>query len=247
MAEKRYYWLKLKVDFFDEKYVKALRKLPQGDSLVIVYLKMQLKSIKTEGYIYYEGLFPDSITELAIYLDEDENLVRLAVEALISFRVIERLDNETLYMVALQNLIGSETKAAERMRNHRERNNVTNQRNNVTTEIDIDIEIDKDLELERENITKTSSRFHPPTLEEITKYAEERKSSVNPERFYDYYKARGWKTNNGLYLKDWKAAYRSWEKNGYNDKPPSNPANDNSSFSVETAEQTAFERYRKSS
>lgn len=53
MPDKRYYWLKLKEDFFDEKYIKALRKLPQGDSQVIVYLKMQLKSLKTEGIINY--------------------------------------------------------------------------------------------------------------------------------------------------------------------------------------------------
>lgn len=48
MAEKRYFWLKLKDDFFDKKYIKALLKLPQGDSLTVIYLKMQLKSLKTE-------------------------------------------------------------------------------------------------------------------------------------------------------------------------------------------------------
>lgn len=122
MAEntKRYYWLKLKDDFFDEKYIKALRKLPQGDSLAIVYLKMQLKSLKTEGIIKYEGIMPDAMTELSLLLDEDENVVRLAVEALIRFGVVERWDNDTFYLVALQQLIGSETQGAERVRRHRE-------------------------------------------------------------------------------------------------------------------------------
>lgn len=121
MAEntKRYYWLKLKDDFFEEKYVKALRKLPQGDSLAIVYLKMQLKSLKSEGIIKYEGIMPDAMTELALLIDEDENVVRLAVEALIRFGVVERWENETFYLVALQQLIGSETQGAERVRKHR--------------------------------------------------------------------------------------------------------------------------------
>lgn len=122
MAEnsKRYYWLKLKDDFFDEKYIKALRKLPQGDSLAIVYLKMQLKSLKTEGIIKYEGIMPDAMTELALLLDEDENVVRLAVEALIRFGVVERWDNDTFYLVQLQQLIGSESQSAARVRKHRE-------------------------------------------------------------------------------------------------------------------------------
>lgn len=119
MAEKRYYWLKLKEDFFDEKYVKALRKLPQGDSLAIVYLKMQLKSLKTDGVIKYDRIMPSPNEELALLLDEDVNVVELAVEALIRFGVVERLDNDTLYMTALQDCIGSETQTAERVRKHR--------------------------------------------------------------------------------------------------------------------------------
>lgn len=117
---KRFYWLKLKDDFFDEKYVKALRRLPQGDSLVIVYLKMQLKSLKTEGLIRYEGIMPDCISELSMLLDEDENVTKLAVEALIRFGAIERWENDTFYMVAMQQLIGSETQGAARVRKHRE-------------------------------------------------------------------------------------------------------------------------------
>ena len=116
---KKYFWLKLKDDFFDEKYIKALRRLPQGDSLVIVYLKMQLKSLKTEGIIKYEQILPDAVSELAMLLDEDENVVRLAIEALIKFGIVERWENQTFYMVAMQELIGSETAGAARVRKHR--------------------------------------------------------------------------------------------------------------------------------
>lgn len=152
---KRYFWLKLKEDFFDERHVKALRRLPQGDSLVVVYLKMQLKSLKTEGILPYEGFLPDSVAELAMALDEDENVVRLAVEALIKFRVVERWDNEALYMTALQRLIGSESESAERVRKHRAaQGNVKLLQCNAdvtacNTEIEIEIEKREEKEIEK--------------------------------------------------------------------------------------------------
>ena len=56
MKEKRYYWLKLYDTFFENKTSKFLRKLPDGDKILIVYLKMQLKLLKTEGVFCYEDL-----------------------------------------------------------------------------------------------------------------------------------------------------------------------------------------------
>ena len=146
--EKRFFWLKLKENFFDEKYIKALRRLPQGDSLVIVYLKMQLKSLKTEGIIKYEGILPDSISELALVLDEDENIVKLTVEALVRYGVIERWENETFYMSAMQQLIGSETQAAARVRKHREAKAL--QCNGDVTKCNTEIEKEKEIEIDKE-------------------------------------------------------------------------------------------------
>jgi predicted phage replisome organizer len=168
---KRYFWLKLKEDFFDERHVKALRRLPQGDSLVIVYLKMQLKSLKTEGIIPYEGFLPDSVAELAMALDEDENVVRLAVEALIKFRVIERWDNDALYMTALQRLIGSESDSAERVRRHRELKNdrkllqcnaAVTSGNALETSCNTEIEIEIDIEREKEKEKREKNRADAP-------------------------------------------------------------------------------------
>ena len=150
MSNKRFYWLKLKEGFFDEKYIKALRRLPQGDSLVIVYLKMQLKSLKTEGLINYEGILPDSVSELAMVIDENENIVKLAVEALIRFGAIERWENETLYMAAMQELIGSETAVSARVRKHRalQCNTKALQCNTDVTKCNTEIEIEKELDIE---------------------------------------------------------------------------------------------------
>lgn len=70
-----------------------------------------------------------------------------------------------------------------------------------------------------ENGTKTQKRFRPPTLEEVKAYCLERNNSINPEKFFNYYEANGWKVGRGK-MKDWKAAVRSWESNGYNDSRP---------------------------
>ncbi len=117
---KRFYWLKLKEGFFDELNIKYLKNLPDGDRLVIVYLKMQLKSLKTEGIIKFSELLPTCEDELALALDESIDIVTNAINVLIKLKLIEKWDNQTLYMVAMQELIGSEGSSAQRMRRHRE-------------------------------------------------------------------------------------------------------------------------------
>lgn len=51
--------------------------------------------------------------------------------------------------------------------------------------------------------------FAPPTAEEVASYAREQNSSVDPERFVDYYASRGWRIGNAP-MEDWRAAFRNW-------------------------------------
>ena len=60
------------------------------------------------------------------------------------------------------------------------------------------------------------TRFTPPTVEEVRAYCSERGNSVDPEAFIDHYTANGWLIGGKSKMKDWKAAVRTWEKNGYN-------------------------------
>lgn len=60
-------------------------------------------------------------------------------------------------------------------------------------------------------------RFVPPTLEEVQAYCYERNNDVDAERFIDYYTSNGWLVGKNK-MKDWKAAVRTWERNGYSDK-----------------------------
>ena len=73
---KKYYWLRLKDDWFNSKVIKKLRKIAGGDTYTIIYLKMQLLSLKNEGKLYYEGVEDSFEEELALDLDEDIDNVR---------------------------------------------------------------------------------------------------------------------------------------------------------------------------
>jgi len=59
-----------------------------------------------------------------------------------------------------------------------------------------------------------SKRFIKPSLDEVKAYCQERQNNVNAERFMDYYESNGWKVGKNN-MKDWKAAVRTWEQNGY--------------------------------
>ena len=65
MAEKRYFFLKLPDDFFQSLKIKKLRRLAGGDTYTIIYLKMQLLSLKNGGYLTYEGVEDDLAADLA--------------------------------------------------------------------------------------------------------------------------------------------------------------------------------------
>lgn len=62
-------------------------------------------------------------------------------------------------------------------------------------------------------------RFTPPTLDEVRAYCKERNNKVDYERFVDFYTSKGWKVGNQP-MKDWKAAVRTWERNGSQSSQP---------------------------
>lgn len=116
MAEKRFYWLKLKEDYFSSPKIKKLRKIAGGDTFTIIYLKMQLLSVKNEGFIEYENIEPTFEEELALKLDEDLDNVGVTLNYLKSMSLIEESDTNKFFLVEASNQIGSEGQSAERKR-----------------------------------------------------------------------------------------------------------------------------------
>lgn len=96
-------------------------------------------------------------------------------------------------------------------------NNIYNNINNNNKENIIK----ENSESEKDSVPESSARkkgskekFIKPTVEEIRAYCRERNNIVDAERFYDYYESNGWKVGKNT-MKDWKAAVRTWERNGF--------------------------------
>lgn len=100
---KRYYWLKLYRRFFNNVRIKKLRKLQDGDTCVIVLLKLLLLSLEQQGVLINEGVEFESANklknfskEMSIKIDEDENIVFSTIQYLVEQgMLLEIVDNSS--------------------------------------------------------------------------------------------------------------------------------------------------------
>ena len=118
---KKYYWLKLKDNFFNQKEVKKLRRIAGGDTYTIIYLKLQLLSIKKEGIIEFEGTEKDLAEQLSYEIDEDIDNIQITLSFLIANNLIEEISENNFLLTKVPDCIGKEGASAERVRRHRER------------------------------------------------------------------------------------------------------------------------------
>lgn len=224
---KRYFWLKLHKDFFQRKEIKRLRKIAGGDTYTIIYLKMLLRSIMSDGKLYFDGLEDDFASELALDLDEKEENVQITIQYLLKSGLLEMCSDEEYYLPETKDSTGCETAAASRMRRCRakkeqlERNNVTRMLQSGYGEKEKELEKDKEIDIEIDNKCASTKqkrkRFVKPTISDIEQYCSEKNISINAQQFIDYYESNGWKVGRNS-MKDWQATVRRWASNNYGKK-----------------------------
>lgn len=227
---KKYYYLRLKDNFFDSDELKILESMKDGYLYSNILLKLYLRSLKNDGKLVVNERIPYSADMLASVTGHQVGTIKQALSVFKDLGLIDVLDNGAIYMLDIQNFIGKGSSEADRKREYRQRIEI--ERTNVQTNLrqisdknppEIEIELEKDIEIEKEihssvkSTTTKRKRFEKPTLSQITQYCLERNNSVNAEQFYDYYESNGWKVGKNS-MKDWKACVRTWERNGY-DKP----------------------------
>lgn len=159
-----------------------MRKLPGGEEITIIYLKIMLVSLADEGKIYFEGLADDLAEELALLIDEDPEAIRMALLFLSQKNLLTTSDNFQYKLEQVPEMIGSETASTRRSRKHREFQKALQCNTNATKRNgEIDIEIDKDKDIEIDNNTPIS-----PSLAENLKTSGIRINEKQHQQLLEY-------------------------------------------------------------
>lgn len=226
---KTYYWLKLKSDFFTSRVeIKKLWKQAGGDKYIIIYLRLLLLSLPTDGYIYYEGIEKDLAAELALLLDLYPDDAGFVVAYLLKTGLMLKISDSEYFLPQSIEMLGKECDSAERVRKYREKksealqcnNNVTQKaekipkkRNNVTERRE-EKEIEIEIELEEREKEKTPAPAYGEYKNVIL--TEEEYEKLKTE-FPDSYEAKinrlsEYMRQTGKTYKDHCATIRSWAK-----------------------------------
>lgn len=204
MAEKRYFWLKLEEDFFRQKAMKKLRIMERGEVYTIIYLKMQLASLRYGGALLFDGVEDTFAGEMALQLDERVEDVEVTVEFLTKHRLLVQLSETENLLPKAAESIGAEGASAKRMRDLRQRASQSDGHGVTSLRREDKSKEDKSREEERER------EINVPTLAEVEAYCASQGFTMRPSKFFDYYEARGWMMGQSPIM-DWKAAVRIWE------------------------------------
>lgn len=171
--KKRYFWLQLKEDFFDDDTMSFIEEQPNGIEYSLIYLKMCLKSLKLDGFLHRvvgNTVIPYDIPTLAKLVHSNVDTVRVAMKMFEEIGLVNVLDGGEIYMSQIEEMIGSETEAAKRKRLERAKKEIAtmshNGRKNVaqskskSLEIDIEKELDVVANEETENDNDDKSKAY---------------------------------------------------------------------------------------
>lgn len=114
--EKKYFWLRLKRDFFKRHDIQIIEGMPNGKDYILFYLKLLCESVDHEGNLRFSDEIPYNEQMLSTITNTNIDIVRTAIKAFTELGMMDILDDGTLYMNGVEKLIGSETYWAERKR-----------------------------------------------------------------------------------------------------------------------------------
>ena len=116
---KKYYYLKLRDNFFDNDDIAILESMPDGILYSNILLKLYLRSLKNNGKLMFNDRIPYNTQMLSTITRQPIAVVEKAVGIFKEMGLIEVLDNGAIYMLDIQNFIGSSNTEADRKREYR--------------------------------------------------------------------------------------------------------------------------------
>ncbi|MBS8056114.1 DnaD domain protein [Streptococcus suis] len=190
--KKVFFWLKLDQNFFKNLAIKhALKRVPGGKDIVLIYQMLMLESLSTEGVLYYEGTLPSLEKELAVKLDVEEEEIQMTIGYFKQAGLIQVDDEHNAEMLQVPALMEQETDWARYKRKQRKTlklDNVQQVSNNCPTELEIELELEQEIDIEKEiksevDIVKTATELN------IYEYYQQRIGSLDGyqyEKLKDY-------------------------------------------------------------
>ncbi|MDU3603027.1 MAG: phage replisome organizer N-terminal domain-containing protein [Veillonella sp.] len=174
---KKYYYLRLKDNFFDSDELKILESMKDGYLYSNILLKLYLRSLKNDGKLVVNERIPYNAEMLASVTGHQVGTIKQALSMFKELGLIEVLENGAIYMLDIQNFIGKGSTEADRQRlydrrisEERKQNKLTQSRNleeickKSTPEIEKELEIDKELYKEKDIDIDTLSLCEQKTL-----------------------------------------------------------------------------------
>ena len=184
---KRYYWLKLPEDFFEDDTIRYIENNcgPNGILYSNFYLKLCLKSLRSNGKLVRlvgEYFIPYDYPALSSLTGVPIDTVKTAMEIFIKFGIVKETDGGGLYMAQIKEMIGSETEQAKQMRELRaqRRDSIPEtDNNNVVTMLPQSSEMLPDIEKELETELETESDLETEKDTEVETEEEKNISSAS--------------------------------------------------------------------
>lgn len=197
MGNRHFYWIKIQESFFKQKELNKLRRMPKGDTYVIIYQKLLLRAILETDKLYYDGVEEDLATELAYEIDEDVDAVKVTVDFLMKNKLMFQTGDNEYILIAASELAGKESDSASRMRRHRqaalragESDPLLNERHNVQKcDVEKEIESESETESEKESESysylyqKSESEFDDDDCAELKKANDEDNGDICSSKF----------------------------------------------------------------
>lgn len=177
---KKYYYLKLKENFFESDEAIILESMPDGYIYSNILLKLYLRSLKNDGLLMFNNLIPYNAQMLATITRHQVGTVEKAIQIFQQLKLIEILDNGAIYMSNIQNFVGKSSSDADRKRANYKKVKQFGQMSEKSPEISPP-EIEKEIEIKKDiNIDIKSEVDKKQT-------AADKKSDFN---IFEYYQSR---------------------------------------------------------
>lgn len=142
--EKKYYWLKLKKDFFKRHDIRIIEEMDNGKDYVLFYLKLLVESIGHDGELRFSDTIPYNEKMLATVTNTNIDIVRSAIKIFTELHMMDMCDNGTIYMKEVARLTGSETKWAEKKRIYRSKEDNVLLMSDKSKSLELEKELDID-------------------------------------------------------------------------------------------------------